>query len=105
MESDCWQHFYEKEKFKEKVDELFDYLCTYDFNDSKYLCTTSNGGLKNIIEQKYYTSISTYKFEGYDLLGPSDYDYVLTKKYGDYMTLPPAEKRIGKHFVNAYKYE
>jgi phosphorylcholine metabolism protein LicD len=61
--------------------------------------------LYNIVEQKYYTSISTYKFEGYDLLAPSDYDYILTKKYGDYMTFPSPEKRVGNHFVNAYKYE
>ena len=105
MESNCWQYFYEKEKFREKVDELFEYLCTYDFNDSKYLCTMGNRGINNIVEQKYYSSIRLYKFEGYEFFAPSDYDYILTKEYGDYMTLPPAEKRIGKHFVNAYKYE
>ena len=33
-------------------------------------------------------------FEGKEYLAPRDYDLVLTKTYGDYMTLPPPDKRV-----------
>lgn len=35
-----------------------------------------------------------YEFEGRQYWGPNDYDAVLTRYYGDYMTLPAPEKRI-----------
>ncbi len=33
-------------------------------------------------------------FEGKEYYAPIDFDYVLTTQYGDYMTLPPIEKRV-----------
>ena len=38
------------------------------------------------------------KFEGLDVVLPQDYDRYLTVMYGDYMTPPPPEKRIGHHY-------
>ena len=35
--------------------------------------------------------------------GIKDYDKILTLTYGDYMKLPPEEKRIGHHFYKIYK--
>ena len=39
-----------------------------------------------------------YKFEDLILNGPDDYDCVLTKLYGDYMT-PPPEKEKNHHYI------
>lgn len=36
-------------------------------------------------------------FEGEFFKVPANYDYYLTKTYGNYMQLPPKSKRIGKH--------
>lgn len=44
-------------------------------------------------ERKWYTSLSLYQFGDMQLPGAKDYDAYLRVKYGDYMKLPPAEKR------------
>lgn len=44
-------------------------------------------------ERKWYTQLSKYCFEDMMLPGAKDYDGYLRMKYGNYMELPPAEKR------------
>lgn len=39
-------------------------------------------------------------FEGELFSAPLDYDYVLSRIYGDYMTLPPKEERTNQHIIN-----
>ena len=36
---------------------------------------------------------------------PKNYDAVLSRIYGDYMQLPPLEKRVPQHGYTAYKME
>lgn len=43
-----------------------------------------------------------YKFEGKEFWGVKDYDYYLSQLYGDYMTLPPVEKRR-VHGIKAWR--
>ena len=42
-----------------------------------------------------------YSFEGYNFFGPAEYDEFLKTAYGDYMILPPVEKRR-THRVECY---
>lgn len=42
------------------------------------------------------------QFEGHELNVPEKYDAYLTRFYGDYMTLPPEEKRQ-THYLTAYR--
>ena len=44
-------------------------------------------------EREWYTQLSMYRFGNMMLPGARDYDGYLRVKYGDYMDLPPAEKR------------
>ena len=44
-------------------------------------------------------------FENLSLPAPEKYDTILTQFYGDYMTLPPEEKRFYSHEFHAYKLE
>lgn len=43
--------------------------------------------------KNFYLERELYEFEGYKLFGPKDYDDYLRKCYGDYMVLPPKDKR------------
>ena len=56
---------------------------------------------KEIFKTDVYQSIKDYMFEGISLKGVSDYHTYLTQMYGDYMALPPKEKRTA-HVENVY---
>lgn len=43
--------------------------------------------------KKYFDNLSEYSFEGHRFLAFEDYNSYLTLMFGDYMTLPPVEKR------------
>lgn len=44
-------------------------------------------------DREWYEELSTIGFEGVELPCPREYEAYLSYKYGDYMTLPPIEKR------------
>jgi len=44
-------------------------------------------------DRRWWEDLSDKVFEGYIFKGARDYDGYLSFKYGDYMTLPPVEKR------------
>ncbi len=48
---------------------------------------------------EYYIDV---EFEGHTFKAIRQYDVWLKKCYGDYMQLPPVEKRTGKHSIKAY---
>ena len=58
-------------------------------------------GKKEIVPADWYGDGTTLMFEGMELTVPAEYDKWLTQVYGDYMQLPPMEKRIGHHYVEA----
>lgn len=70
----------------------------YLFDDCEYVANLCGAYGKKEITLK--TNMDTYKehvFEGYNLLIPEGYENILTKTYGDYMQLPPEEKRVSRH--------
>ena len=60
--------------------------------------------LREITDKKFYFDTIKHKFEGHDFYIPKDYDQYLTKIYGDYMKLPPEEKRKSHHLVYKIKF-
>ncbi len=56
---------------------------------------------KNRFPQDLVMPLKRIRFEGFDFWGPADPDAYLTSYFGDYMTLPPPEKRKSEHSVEA----
>ena len=74
-----------------------------DFDKSKYAsCIFGVYRQKEIMEQKIYTNYTDMIFEGKKFKGVANYNEYLTHFYGDYMTLPPVEKRKTHHTFKAY---
>lgn len=71
---------------------------------NKYNCLIINyngaWGEKEIVESSIFDKIRYYEFEGHLLPGPENADDYLKHIYGDYMKLPPAEKRITHHYTD-----
>ena len=57
-------------------------------------------GHKEIIPSEWYGDGTMLKFDGIDVRVPIKYDRWLTQVYGDYMQLPPEEKRHPHHYID-----
>ena len=60
-------------------------------------------GKKEIVPADWYGEGCTLRFEGLAVSAPAQYDKWLTQVYGDYMQLPPVEKRITHDFKAYYE--
>ena len=56
-------------------------------------------GSKEIVPYSWYGNGVELEFEGLKVRAPQEYDKWLTNVYGDYMQLPPKEKRISHHYT------
>ena len=52
-----------------------------------------------LFKTEWYKDTIELDFEGYKLQAPVFYDDILRASYGDYMQLPPENKRKGEHFL------
>ena len=78
-------------KQKEKIDKL---LRKQDIEKSKYIGNIMGAyRTKEIVPKEYYGDGKFYKFEDIELRGMDLYDEYLKYTYGDYMQLPPEDKR------------
>ena len=69
----------------------------------KYICNFSGvWGIRELANAEDFATTVTGKFEGRDYYLPVGYDDYLHTVYGDYMTLPPVEKRVSHHSNSAY---
>lgn len=57
---------------------------------------------KEIMPKSVFLSHTYMKFENLELMVIADYDQYLKRLYGDYMELPPIEKRTTHHTFKAY---
>jgi len=75
------------------------------FGDFKLLRNRMNhvsdrGNLMEVLDKLQPTEMIEIEFEGLSCPAQSNYDYMLTFLYGDYMQLPPEEECVGHHLAS-----
>lgn len=77
----------------------------HSYDDSDYVgCVVwRTYDKRDIYKREWLDESIEHKFEEKMLMIPKDYDYILSKIYGNYMKLPPVEKRVPHHYYKAYK--
>lgn len=75
----------------------------YDFNNADTISCVNWGlyGMGECVDREAFVKTIDVDFEGKKFKAMSNYDEYLTGLYGDYMTLPPEEKRV-QHGFKAY---
>lgn len=68
---------------------------------SNYMQYYSEMKAGTYVEEGEIATLTRVKFEDIEALIPKNYDSYLRRQYGDYMQLPPVEKRISHHKVIA----
>lgn len=85
------------------VKRQIDLLSKYPLDGNEYmLCQGAGWGEKGKLKKDLYYERRLYDFDGIQVWGIRDYHDHLTMLYGNYMELPPEEKRIGSHDSELY---
>jgi lipopolysaccharide cholinephosphotransferase len=95
----CLQLVYGKNprKLQEEIDRML-----FSIHQGDYLGNLfGRWAEKEIVPIEWYGSNKRYEFEDTSFIGLEDYDKYLTRLYGDYMKLPPENKRVA-HVENVY---
>lgn len=76
-------------------EKLVNNMTKYNKDDAKEITCLSSPYKyeREILPASFFDKLSDYNFCGRKYLGFSNYDFYLTKIYGDYMKLPPENKR------------
>lgn len=78
-------------------------LAVFDYDKSAYVGQiVEMPGYKKITKRSLFEERELHIFEGKQFYIPKAYDLILTNLYGDYMKLPPEEKRVYAHGYEAY---
>ena len=75
---------------------------TYADSDTEF-CGDFTGTHNAVMRRELMEGITQLEFEGKMYPAPVGYDEWLTKLFGDYMQIPPPEKRASTHFFKAYE--
>lgn len=82
----------DEEKAKKSLDKN---MMKYENENTSYITCISSpyGYIKEMLLSNYFEKLEEYEFEGCKFLGFANYNDYLSQIYGDYMVLPPEEKR------------
>lgn len=85
------------------VKEMDAFFNSYPFETSEYAgAIVGTYGMKEYMKADVFKSYVELPFEGNLFMCIKDYDAYLTQHYGDYMQLPPEDKRITHHQFKEY---
>lgn len=83
-------------------DKLFCARRKYDYNSSEYFFVTPHYGMGEWQPKKYMDNFELHKFEKSKFYVMSGWDANLKSLYGNYMQLPPEDKRVSHDFNRYY---
>lgn len=79
-----------------KLDKLYK---ANPYNNSETVANFCGAwGMKEVMPKEYFGNGTEGEFEGLEVNLPEKTHEYLTSLYGDYMKLPPVEKRVGHHY-------
>ena len=88
------------------IDKISDLASLYenDKNNCSHIGDISvfTYGKKELFDIQCFDEVTELEFENKKYLVPKEYDKILSKMYGEYMALPPEEKRISHHSFSAH---
>lgn len=77
--------------------EEMEVMQKYSYGDSEYITHYWATPKECVFLKRKFLQRKKYFFEEQEYWGVEDYDAILMQQYGDYMTLPPLEKRTNTH--------
>jgi lipopolysaccharide cholinephosphotransferase len=80
-------------------EEITYVLRSADYEKNDQICCFAE---KDVFEKSWFEPACVLEFEGYPFKAPHDFDSILKKRYGDYMTLPDPNLRRPTHSYKAY---
>lgn len=83
-----------------KLDKI---AATFDWDNSKFVAPVAWDTRVCAVQRCWFDKTVWLSFENIEVPVPSDYDKILKEIYGDYMQLPPVNKRKATHYYKAYK--
>ena len=83
---------------KKELGKLDKALKKYTYTQSDYIANFMGAyKLRELFPKKYYLEQSKYSFEDIEIIGPKNYDVILTQLYGKYLELPDETCRNHHH--------
>lgn len=89
---------------RKQIDSLLDgHLRKISFSQANYVGRlVGDYGSKEVMPKAVFEGKTKLLFEGQTFDAIANYDFFLTRLYGNYMQMPPAEKQITHHEFEAY---
>lgn len=99
--------FFFRKKYRNHLLCQLDSICrSFPFDYSNLVAVYCGSyGPKEVFPRKWLENTVKFSFEGLTVNLPSGYDSYLRQYYGDYMQLPPEEKRISHHTKAFFNFE
>ncbi len=83
--------------------KYIDEISKYKNETAEYIYATGAAyKYKSIYRKEWFDKEVPVEFEGHVFPAPVGYEEILRQLYGDYMQLPPVEKRVSRHDYDAY---
>lgn len=77
----------------------------FDFETSEFVSVVVGMTYLPFCRRACFGGTIAVEFEGLKAPLPCGYDEILKTFYGDYMSLPPEQERVGRHFYKLYRIE